>query len=214
MTSLRAVIPMRRDNLAWALTAVLPHCGSSRELATVGIESGLRGTLLYATDRYTVGVARIGPALGISATLPKSEAADLLRFVRPSRVAEQEEHIETLLDDRGGLHIALQSDSAVFETEPSRFNFGDITLRLRLLEALPNEFERLEYNPAFAVRFAKAKRETNDRLCITPKRFKGRNGVALVTVGKDFLGAIAGLSYERSEPSTVAGFLELEGEAA
>lgn len=205
---------MRRDDLAWALTAVLPHCGSLPELAMVGIESGLRGTLLYATDRYTVGVARIGPALGITAALPKTEAADLLRFMRPSKVAEQEEHVETLLDDQGGLHIAIQSDSAVFETEPSGFTFADITLRLRLLEALPNEFERLEYNPAFASRFAKAKREANDRLCITPKRFKGRNGVALITVGKDFLGAIAGLSYAQSEPFTVDGFLGLEGEAA
>lgn len=205
---------MRRDDLAWALTAVLPHCGSLPELATVGIESGLRGTYLYATDRYTIGVARIGLALGFSATLPKSEAADLLRFVRPDKVAEQAESVETLLDDRGGLHIALQSDSAVFETEPSGFTFGDLTLRLRLLEALPNEFERLEYNPSFAVRFAKAKRESNDRFCITPKRFKGRNGVALVMVGNDFLGAIAGLSYEREDVSTVAGFLELEGEAA
>ena len=214
MTSLRVVIPMRRDDLGWALTAVLPHCGSLPELATVGIESGLRGTYLYATDRYTIGVARIGSALGFSATLPKSEATDLLRFVRPDKVAEQAEAVETLLDDRGGLHIALQSDSAVFETEESRFNFTDITLRLRLLEALPNEYERLEYNPSFTVRFAKAKRESNDRLGITPKRFKGRNGVALVTVGKDFIGAIAGLAYEQSERSTVAGFLELEGEAA
>lgn len=205
---------MRRDDLAWALTAVLPHCGSQPHLATVGIESGLRGTYLYATDRYTIGMARIGPALGFSATLPKGEATDLLRFVRPDKVAEQSEAVETLLDDRGGLHIALESDSAVFETVTPAFSFSDITLRLRLLEALPNEFERLEYNPSFAARFAKAKRESNDRLCITPKRFKERNGVAIIMVGKDFLGAIAGLRYGQSERSTVAGFLELEGEAA
>lgn len=205
---------MRRDDLAWALTAVLPHCGSLPELATVGIESGLRSTYLYATDRYTVGVARIGPALGFSATLPKSEAADLLRFVRPDKVAEQAESVETLLGDRGGLHIALQSDSAIFETEPTVFTFADITLLLHSIKALPNEFERLEYNPAFASRFAKAKREANDRLCITPKRFKGRNGVALVAVGKNFLGAIAGLSYAQSEPFMVDEFLGLEGEAA
>lgn len=200
---------MRRDELAWALNAVLAHCGSTKEMAVVGID----GSYLYATDRYTVGVARTEP-LGVTATLPKGEATDLMRFVRPERVAEQEEAVEAVLDDEGGLHIAIQSDSAVFETVKPAYSFADLAAKLHLLEMLPDDHERLEYNPAFAARFAKAKRDANDRLCITPKRFEDRNGVALVTVGKDFLGAIAGLSYALSEPLSIAQFLGLGGEQA
>lgn len=203
---------MRRDELAWALTATLPHCGTSESLATVGLVSGLRSVFLFATDRYSVGIARI-PGTDVNAVLPKSEAADLLRFIRPGKVAEQSGEVEALVAENG-LHIAIQSESAVFETVGVPFGLGDLTSRLAVIEALPDDYERLEYNPSLMVKFAKAKRDVADRLRVYPKRANDRNGVALVTVGNDFLGAIAGLSYTQEEAVTVAGFLGLEGEVA
>lgn len=205
---------MNRADFAWCLSAILPHVGRNKQTALVGLT--VRDGLLFtcATDRYTFGIARI-PCQGeeFSVTLPAKEAADLLRFIRPGKVAEQSEEVETLLAD-DGLHIAIQSESAVFETVEMQFELGDLASRLAIIESLPNDYERLEYNPSLMVKFAKAKRDVADRLRVYPKRANDRNGVALVTVGNDFLGAISGLSYTQEESVTVAGFLGFKGEAA
>jgi hypothetical protein len=58
-------------------------------------------------------------------------------------------------------------------------------------------------------RFAKAHRVETDRLRLLPRRVADRNGAAIVTVGTDFIGAVAGLTYDDLGTATVADFLNL-----
>lgn len=206
---------MRRDELTWALNAVLPHCGNTAATNLVGIAPRLRGVFLYATDRYTIGVARIDAgsmALG-DAALSKREATDLMRFVRPSRVSEQEEAVE-LLTAPGELHVGTPDDSAVFETVARPYSFEQLVSRLELLEALPAERADQEYGPDILARFAKAKRNEADRLLVRPRRYADRNGVAIIRSGSDFLGAVAGLTYGASGNTTLAEFFGTEERVA
>lgn len=207
---------MRRDDLTWALNAVLPHCGNTAATNLVGIAPRLRGVFLYATDRYTIGVARIDAgsmALG-DAALSKREATDLMRFVRPSRVSEQEEGVE-LLTAPGELHVGTPDESAVFETVARPYSFRDLTDRLAKLESLPPEAgEEQVYNPDMTARFAKAKRDVRDTLRLNPRTVRDLFGVALVTVGSDFYGAVAGIQYPNDLATSLSDFLgELESAA-
>lgn len=185
---------MNRADFAWCLSAILPHVGRNKQTALVGLT--VRDGLLFtcATDRYTFGIARI-PCQGeeFSVTLPAKEATELMRFVRPAKVAEQSEQVDYVapLSD---LHVAIPDESAVFESNyDSRMLDGLLDLARRI-HAGPDDPEHLVFAPDFAARFSKAKRTDTDFLSIHPRRFRYRNGVAVVTVGDDFIGGICGVA--------------------
>lgn len=207
---------MNRADLGWALSAVLPHTGKTTETAVVGLDYIDGWTYVYASDRYTTGIAKIPASLFISDHLPTREATDLMRFVRPAKVAEQVEEVEHVTQP-GELHVAAGDDTAVFETVDSALQLEHMLSLIRAIDARPVEWEALVYQPDLFAKFAKAKRTETDRLRIFPRRAIDRNGVAVVTVGTAFVGAISGLTYDDSSTAdTVSAFLNLntKGRAA
>lgn len=211
---------MKRVDLAWALSAVLPHCGTDRQgLNYVGLEYRTGMLYAYATDRYTAAIARIPDGIEIYTALPSKEAADLMRFVRTDYVPEREDDL-AYAHVPGELHIGLdrqinkdgtrKEDSAVFDLiEP------DVTLDFLLdwiarLNAAEPEWDELILQPKLAEKWAKASRADSDRLRIYPRHTSDRNGAAVVTVGTDFIGAIAGMTYDQTGAATVADFLRVE----
>lgn len=215
---------MKRVDLAWALGAVLPHAGTEKQgLNQVGLEFRAGQLYVYATDRYTVGIARVNEGADIRGALPAKEATDLMRFVRTDYVPEREDDIAYALAPNE-LHIGFarqvnkdgtrEEDSAVFElTEPKvPFDFL-LDWLMRLNDAEP-EWDELILQPKLAEKFAKASRNDTDRLRITPRHATDVFGAAVVTVGSDFLGAIAGMTYDQLGAATVADFLNTERQAA
>lgn len=200
---------MNRAGLSWALNAVIPH--AKKPNGPVGLRVDESGATVYSTDTYTLGAARIATELpALLVHLSMREASELMRFVRPSNKAEQEESVE-LAARLGELHVATANDSAVFDalegTERMTLDVLD-----KLIEAIarrPDEYEQCVYNPDYFARFAKAKRADSDRLYLYPKRSgNGQNGVALVNVGDSFYGAISAVSYDSHEPTQFASLTE------
>jgi hypothetical protein len=69
-------------------------------------------------------------------------------------------------------------------------------------DAHPETHPDIPYYPDFAARFAKAARKETDRLILSPRSAEGlRYGASYITVGENFEGAIAGMSYEQTEES-------------
>lgn len=199
---------MNRADLSWALNAVLPHCGKSEETNCVGLQYSNGLTYAWATDKYTIGIARISelPA-NIDVRLPKAEATDLMRFVRPSNKGEQ---IEELSFGRrpGEFHVGYADESEVYTTQDEfPLDLANLMQLIdRMLEA-PADWDEAIYQPKLVEKFAKAQRVETDRLRILPRRVSDRNGVAVVSVGRDFLGAIAGLTYDQLGDVMVTDFL-------
>lgn len=97
-----APLTINRSDLAWGLTAVLPHVGSSStDLDWVGLALTPYGVQIFATDGYTFGIAEVdrnvGPIEGPqSLYLTPKEARDLLKFIRPGVKAEHLHDIQLL----------------------------------------------------------------------------------------------------------------------
>lgn len=208
---------VNRADLAWALNAVLPHVGSKAEnLDYVGF-SLTYSLKLYATDKYTAGVAGIAVAdidfessEPVEFALPKKEAKDLLQMVRPTLKRHESEQVELLLAD-SELHIALEAsedggerETAVFETVSPEMDYDRVSGRIRAVWGADEEdlsqHPELPFKPDFAARFAKAQRYETDRLILSPRMIDGLEyGASYVTVGDHFVGAIAGLTYSAPE---------------
>lgn len=197
---------MNRAELSWAMTACLPHAkdwlGIDRTTATV-----------WATDTYTSGVARMTPTVEDSETfaptfLSIGEAKDLARFVKVTRKAHEVENVQLLVNG-DELHVGVDGDSAVFETHQGGLDLSVVFQLLEGLYALPDDKRELVFQPAFAARFAKAQRYETDALRVYPRLTHRpvERGVALVTVGTDFIGAIAGLTHDDA-PGVLASFLQ------
>lgn len=211
---------MNRADLAWALSAVLPHVGKRDPHNLVGLHYS---DVLYAfaTDRYTVGIARIEEGPHVSLALSVPEAQDLMRYVRPTLVATKEQEIVTGARP-GELHIGLaetddiEADSAVFDTIDADVvsQFDYITEFCRQLFIRPTEWDGCVYQPDLLARFAKAKRTDGDRLRLMPRHAQDLFGAALITVGTGFTGAIAGLTYEELQAAPLASFLQTERKSA
>jgi hypothetical protein len=183
---------VNRASLSYGLTACLPHAGQ-----TVGIERGL----VYATDMYTTGLARVAGE-SVYAALPLGEARDLAKFVKPLRKAQEVEEVQMLVDN-DELHVGVGDDSAVFALASEYVHVGlDLLLRsLEVLYGLPDDRRELILNPSFAARFARAARD-GDRLRLYPRLsvIPRTRGVALVSVGDAFVGAVAGLAHDDAPP--------------
>lgn len=184
-----------RADLAWALRAVLPHVGAPNlSLDRVTLSEHLA----WATDRYTIGVAALPDALFPGeVALEKREAEDLMRFVRPSRVAEHEEEVVARLTD-SELHIGLNDcgESAVFETVDSAVPTSVITDKLSALSGMPNNATPLIFQPALWERFAKAKRDDSDRMYLYPKSVMNGYSAALLVTADHFVGSIGGMTLD------------------
>lgn len=208
---------MNRADLAWALNAVIPHCGKTEQTAIVGLTFVNGVTYVYATDTYTLGIARITESADVNLWLPAKEATALLRFIRPGNKAEQAEELAFGIRP-GEFHVGY--DSAMVETDDGMTNaivfdsvdegppFAYFTDFIGRLLVQPSEFDQCIYQPAVMAKFAKAQRAETDRLYIMPKHVSDRNGLAVVRVGDDFLGAIAGLTYDETQNATAAFFPE------
>ena len=105
-----STLEVTRADLEWLIKATLPHAGSkAKGLDWLGFEVMRGGRLhCFATDRYTTGMARVDCAADPRAkfTLPQNEAADLMRFVRPSRKADAD-HLVRLVVRGTELHVGL-----------------------------------------------------------------------------------------------------------
>lgn len=210
---------MRRGDLAWALTAVLPHAGKTEATAVVGLEQLNGWVHAYATDRYSMGIARIESMTDLDLRFTTKEATDLMRFVRPNRVAEHEQQL-VLAVQPGEFHVGLVDaddvlcESEVYETTPHDLELSYLLEFMRRLDAAPGEWGECVFQPPLAAKFAKAQRVDADRLRILPHHASDKYGAAVVTVGTNFIGAIAGLEYDQLGTATVADFLHTEGKAA
>lgn len=200
---------MNRADLAWALSSVIPHAGRTPETAFVGIDSREGHTYAFATDKYTAGIARIDDGTDIRLYLSPSEATELMRFVRPTRVPERVQEV-SYAQRPGELHVGFDDDSAVFETLAAGVTLNWMFDYIDRLQDSLAEWDELIYQPKLMEKFAKAQREETDRLRILPRHANEVWGAAIVTVGADFVGAIAGLTYDQLGSATVADFLNRE----
>ena len=213
---------MNRGDLAWALGAVLPHVGTTKG-QYVGMRARGGWLYVYATDHYSAGVARIplgaerAHLRNLYTDMSKSEAQDLMRFVRPTKKAHDDECLTVLVSGDNGdeLHVGTAEDSAVFDlatdTQPVTLD-----LLLGLIERitnLPIETTGIIQQPSLPAKFAKAQRYETDRLCLYPftqceRPDRPSYGVAVVTVGKHFVGTVAGLTHEAPlDLSVIESFL-------
>jgi hypothetical protein len=203
---------VNRADLSFALSAVLPHCGKTAQTELVGLEYLQGVTYVYATDTYTLGIARITEgAADIDIRLPRSEATDLMRFVRPGNKAEQVEELAFGRRD-GEFHVGYgeEKESEVYEVSADRtLTLSYLFEYVDRLTACPFDWDEAIYQPKIMERFAKAHRVETDRLRLLPRRVIDRNGAAVVSVGTDFIGAVAGLTYDDLGTATVADFLNL-----
>lgn len=205
-------LTVNRADFYWTLDAAIPHMGSkSQGLDYVGIEwDSLTPELdVYATDSYTVGMSTIkvtwdhpdaGPIQDIG--IPKKEVKDLLQFVRPEVVAQRDTDVNLLVAD-GELHVGLldrnsEPLSEVYGLVIPPLLFSEVYGLIVKVRNAPHDTTHpaLPFNPDFAARFAKAKREETDRLLLYPRATDNTFGASYITVGDNFEGAIAGLSWE------------------
>lgn len=200
---------MNRADLAWALTATLPHVGTTKG-PTLGFESRNGSVYLYACDGYTTaGISRIDGPTGWAFHMAKGEAKDLLMFVRPSRVAHNAEVLSHAV--RGAeLHIGTDDDSAVFELAEPTMQLDGLLDLLGLWDRKPVQLSTVVQSPKLLERFSKAQRVEGDRLRWYPHRTDSGTA-ALVLVGSDFVGALAGMSDDEQGESTVSSFLQNAG---
>ena len=204
---------MKRVDLSWALKAVLPHVGTEAAgLKHVGLEYRAGQLYVFATDKYTAGIARVNDGINVCGSLSKEEATELEQFVRTSYKTEEEDDL-AYAEQPGELHIGFArqidrlgeraEDSAVFELDdPGTPSLDYLLETIARVNGQPVEWDEQIYQPKLFERFAKAER--GDRLRVFPRHADDRRGVAIVTVGQDFLGMISGLTYDEEGPATLA----------
>lgn len=213
-------VEVNRQDLSWALQAVLPHAGSK---STVNFEPDW----LYASDGYTIGMT---PLVGVQGEtgpffMQPRECAELERWVRPRLVGEREQPVLLHLAE-DGLHVGRADETAVYDwTEPGPANpqrpAAEVLAFIRRLYANPQTSadDLRVFNPDYAARFAAAKRdkgrdEVPDAL-VMHARQGIQMGAAVVTVGDNFIGALMGLTYEQAVVSPLLEeVLDLRSEAA
>jgi hypothetical protein len=218
-------LEVNRADLSWALGACLPHTGR-RELDFVGFDIYTQQPDLnvYATDGYTIAVAAMlvssgtSPSQAVAFALSKKEARDLLSFVRPTLKRHHTELVQLLVvrNDPCGdrmcdapdcleLHVLLpgvQSESeALTEVYEAQLPGKDFQSVYGVIEKIKRQAvetaHSLPFHPDTFARFAKAARYETDRLNLSPRQSEGFSyGASYITVGDNFEGAIAGLSYD------------------
>lgn len=183
-------IEVNRAELAWALRAVLPHVGPHYPMDTVGMD----GTYLWATDRYTLGMATVAARLP-SCLLPADEAKDLERSVRVSRKADEEDSV-WLVHDGYGLHVQVgDGPGEVYDLSEWGIPYSFVHEHIESLSVREPEYQGLIVQPKLLSRFTKAAKHDSDRLVLDGYGVDSEHGTILVRVGDSFVGAIGGLTY-------------------
>jgi hypothetical protein len=219
------MIQVNRVDLFHALDAVIPHAGSGR-LAAVGIAERKGKLHLFATDDATAAISRV-ELFGMRAVetfspvlLPTREAKELLRAVRPALKAHQEESVTLLNGDLDydstsydELHVQVgEEDGEVYSLADEMWGLEDVLDLISRIRRRVDGSTPLVFNPAYLARFQKASPDASSRMRIYPIR-KGAAGAALVTVGADFIGAIAGMdNYDVTESGDLDGWFGGEKE--
>jgi hypothetical protein len=220
---------VNRQHLYNALDSIIPHVGTpTRLLDVVGFEDCGDDIQLYATDRFTAGVARIHKATGTIGTLspvqlPKSEALGLLRSIRPTLKAHSEDTVQLIVgpaefpggeDELSEVHTALHAqwgdEDAVFfgpAVTGSDITYDKLMQLVAQMCQRGDEDTPLIFNPAYLARFNKAAVDDSVKMRIHPLR-KGEAGAAVVTVGSDFLGMIAGMKSRMQNDDPTEGYFD------
>jgi hypothetical protein len=219
-------IAVKRSDLAWMLGATIPHVGKPAQFACVGLTVEGGQLLAYATDGYTAAIARaallrdangepfdlrIGARPSLQAS---SDASDLLRYVRPNTVGDRDREV-ALLHQGAELHVGLDDDdSQVFDAAHGELRLSAVRRLIASVDAMATEYgEGCVYSPALAGKFASAQRAASDRAVEFPKRtVNGIVSAKLLTIGANFVGAVAGMTRDDSiNPiEVVASLLQLD----
>lgn len=211
---------MNRADLSWAIKAALPHAGRTVETEVVGFEQRDGHLYVYATDKYTLGIARVPFDGALPATfLLARDAQDLERFIRPNRVPEREQAVE-LLVHQDEMHVGFDSmegdDTAVYGTADRHFGLSDMLGKVAQLWALQPTTE-IVLQPRLLEKFQKAARVDVEQCWVWPTT-QDNGPAAVVAVGTDFIGAIQGLTLTISDVdnavTAVDSFLQMKGAAA
>lgn len=219
-------ISVYRSDLAWMLSAVIPHCHrvKSVHLAKVGLTERADHLYAYALDGYSAVVARSpllrGHGEAFDVRLParpsigaNDEANDLLRAIRPGTVAERDQEVELLANDRE-LHVALpDQDGTVYANMKEGPTLTSVLQLIGAVSLMPDDRRDLTYNPVLLGKLATAQRHNADRLTFFPKRNdKGRVGIMAFTIGSEFAGICSGMTDEHQDKGedVLASFLQME----
>ena len=182
-----------RADLAWALKAVLPHVLRERDylpsLEGVRLEADPATKTLYciATDRYTLGVARVDASAGEAAStvIDRDDVREMLRRLRAKGECELAVYDdgEVCLDWR-----ARWQKSSDLEFPDWR---GLLTSALRRKPIVPASYHAMD--PGYLARFAPASRDSVP-LVFMPVAWSdgGHPAPATVVVGDSFTGLAAG----------------------
>ena len=195
---------MTRADLWWSLSAVLPHAGN---YVALSLSDG--SLTVWGTDNYTVGMAKVDceSDCPLFAVLPPNEALTMMRYVRPERKSEERQGAQLLTHDNE-LHVGFYDlsdlpyqlvNSQVYRQAPVSTSVAGLGF---LRDWFAQSYARspipsMVYQGALLTRFDKAvTRGTLDRVRFYPREHDDRHGVALVTVGERFMGAISALTYD------------------
>lgn len=198
---------MSRADLWWSLSAVLPHCKDH-----IGVSLDSASMTVWGTDNYTVGIARVDAEGEEPATfvLDATQALHMMRYARPTRKSD-ETHGVRVLDQGEEVHLGFYdvSDQPAQLLDSAVYPLADVRTSVTPLVHLRNWFARtydrpvtdeMVYQGPLLTRFDKAViRGTMDRVRFYPRAYDSRHGVALVTVGDRFMGAISALTYDGVE---------------
>lgn len=205
---------------------MLPHVGTRVQgLDHVGLTYMDGSLFVHATDKYTLAIARVDDAPStICTALPVKEATELMRFVRPNRVGERTTEVSAATFAVEGyesaeFHVGFDNldgefESEVYETCEPKLPLDSQLAWLRRLNDRPDDTDNLIVQPKLLEKFAKAAREDGDRLWILSRQVDEVHGAAVVACGQNFVGAIAGLTYDDLGEATLASFLTDQKAAA
>lgn len=196
-------IEITRADLAWALKAALPHAGRDDfmpALCGVRLDVDPEAKFLYcvATDRYTIGCARVpiiaGDHPAADVTLPLAEARELLRRLKGKDPSPLQVSREAVTFDGFYRYRPVQMPPLSRETK----EFPDwrkvLGGMVRKSAELPADGQG--YNPAYLSRFSTASTRH------TPVSVYPVKGPMTVVLGENFAGAVIGVRSASNNPTS------------
>lgn len=192
-----------RPDFHYALRAVVDHAGDKqRGLDYVGVYCTDWCVDVFATDGYTAGLVRLPTIFRHgdpeSFYLPVKEAKDLIRFVKPNRVADKTDTIRLVVSG-SELHVGITSEAGELQSEVYTLLEGSVKVGqselwqlFRHLRCHHTGEEFWTVQATLLARFKSAEENEGDRMHL----YRSKHA-ALITVGSRFIGALEGLQ----EPS-------------